>query len=599
MTEPLESSGVGPGAHVCAIYETDEERHALLATYVRDGLRLRQRVGCLADERLGALIVGCLAEEGIDARAFVASGQLVMRDSADAFLRGGIFDSDRAIALLEVEAERAAAEGWEALRIVTEMTGAFLAAAGGQSLVEYESRASDVLPTRGAVAICLYDLRRVDPRTLLELLEAHPLVGVGTEVFENPWFLPQAERSSPQADQHRLGRWIEAMRRAKEEQRRMRREAEEAIREANSSLQLAQESRLALLSMLEDQKRTEEALRRREAQLSTALRLARAGHWEYDVATDTFTFSDNFYRIFRTTATEVGGYTLSSEEYARRFCHPEDRQVVAREVEAALTTQDPEYCRELEHRILYADGTVGHMAVLIRVVKDARGHTIKTYGVNQDITHRKRIEEALRRTLADKEVLLREVHHRVKNNLMAIISLLDLKRGAFKDERVDEALRQLQEQARTMALVYEQLYESESLAQVDMQDYLERLAANLLLAFRGDRSVSMRVSAHGVTLDVERATPCGLIVNELVTNALKHAFPDPARPGLVEVRLGVEGSTGELVVRDDGVGMGQLTHAHEASGLRLVRLWATHQLGGTMEVRARKGTEVVVRFGLS
>ena len=136
----------------------------------------------------------------------------------------------------------------------------------------------------------------------------------------------------------------------------------------------------------------EEAVRRSEAQLSNALRMARAGHWEYDVASDTFTFNDNFYRIFRTTAEEVGGYRMSSAEYARRFCHPDDAHMVGAR-SAAIEVTDPNRGRELEHRILFTDGTVGHIVVRFSLVRDSAGRVIRTYGVNQDITERKRAEE--------------------------------------------------------------------------------------------------------------------------------------------------------------------------------------------------------------
>lgn len=145
-----------------------------------------------------------------------------------------------------------------------------------------------------------------------------------------------------------------------------------------------------------DHKQAEEALRKSESQLSNALEMAHAGHWEYDVAGDMFTFNDNFYRIFRTTAEKVGGYRMPSAEYARRFCHPDDMALVARETQAAIETTDPHYSRQIEHRILRADGSVGHIAVRFFIVKDPQGRTVKTYGVNQDITDRKRTEEQLR-----------------------------------------------------------------------------------------------------------------------------------------------------------------------------------------------------------
>ena len=138
-----------------------------------------------------------------------------------------------------------------------------------------------------------------------------------------------------------------------------------------------------------------EVLRINEAQFSNALKMARAGHWEYDVLNDRFTFNDNFYQVFHTTAEAVGGYTMASAEYARRFVHPDDAAAVGIAVKAAIETTDPNFRQEFEHRMIYADGTFGYIAVRIFIVKDEHGRTIRTYGVNQDVTERKRMELAL------------------------------------------------------------------------------------------------------------------------------------------------------------------------------------------------------------
>ncbi|MFZ3048838.1 MAG: PAS domain S-box protein, partial [Desulfatirhabdiaceae bacterium] len=137
-----------------------------------------------------------------------------------------------------------------------------------------------------------------------------------------------------------------------------------------------------------ERKQTEKEREKLQAQLSNALEMAHLGHWEYDVANDRFTFNDHFYKIFRITADQVGGYTMSSAEYARRFVHPDDIAVVGEETRKAIEADDPFFSRQLEHRIIYADGTVGYITVSFFIQKDADGKTVRTYGVNQDITRR-------------------------------------------------------------------------------------------------------------------------------------------------------------------------------------------------------------------
>lgn len=145
----------------------------------------------------------------------------------------------------------------------------------------------------------------------------------------------------------------------------------------------------------------EESLRRSEAELSQALEIAKLAYWEFDVANDLFTFNDQFYALFHTTAEQHGGYQLSSAYYAQHFVHPDDMAMVGSEIERALTSTDQHYIRLLEHRILYADGGVGHISVNVNVERDEEGNILRFYGANQDITVRKQVEESLRRSEAE------------------------------------------------------------------------------------------------------------------------------------------------------------------------------------------------------
>ena len=164
---------------------------------------------------------------------------------------------------------------------------------------------------------------------------------------------------------------------------------------------------LGIAEDITEHKRTEESLRTSEAQLSKAMEIAKLGYWEYDVASNLFIFNDYFYDIFCTTADKVGGYTMSPERYSELFLHPDDRSVVEIEMKKALETTDPNFSRQLDHRVIYADGEVGYISVRYFVVKDEQGRTIKTYGANQDITERVKVEQELRKTTGSLQKIIK------------------------------------------------------------------------------------------------------------------------------------------------------------------------------------------------
>lgn len=218
---------------------------------------------------------------------------------------------------------------------------------------------------------------------------------------------------------------------------------------------------------------------------------------------------------------------------------------------------------------------------------------------SQDITKRKKEEEKMQAALAEKNVLLREVHHRVKNNLQAIIYLIEMQIDKLDDFKVQMFLRELQEQARTMSLVYEQLYQSDYLAQVDMDGYLNNLSSNVIQAFSLGKDISFKVDAKDVLLDVETAMPCGLIVNELLTNSLKYAFRNGfEKVPEITVALKNENNIITIIVSDNGVGLPPNFDWENADslGLKLVNFWVKYQLAGTISVDLEFGTKYKICF---
>lgn len=220
-----------------------------------------------------------------------------------------------------------------------------------------------------------------------------------------------------------------------------------------------------------------------------------------------------------------------------------------------------------------------------------------------DITERRRAQQRLEDALLEKTVLLNEVHHRVKNNLQVITSLLNLQADHAADPRLRAILGESCGRVKAMALTHQLLYERKDFARLDLGDYLARLVHSIHATYggTGDRiALRLVLPTESVNLDLERAIPCGLLVNELLTNSFKHAFPGE-RCGEIVIRLDQDGDDfGDLLclsIADDGVGLPHETELASRSslGLQLVPL-LVEQLHGALAIKRESGTLFCVRF---
>ncbi|HWQ20137.1 MAG TPA: PAS domain S-box protein [Methanotrichaceae archaeon] len=245
----------------------------------------------------------------------------------------------------------------------------------------------------------------------------------------------------------------------------------------------------------------------------------------------------------------------------------------------------------------YAPGVT--LTVLVRktLYTDNAGNKFLV-GITIDITDRKLAEDKLIASLQEKEVLIKEVHHRVKNNLQVISSLLNLQGRQTKDEETREAFRDCRNRIRSMALVHEKLYGSKELARIDLADYTKNLTSYLSMSYGIEKRVRIKLDLGDATIGIDKAIPFGLIINELVTNCIKHAFPD-GRMG--EIRISLHQDTGnlKLVLSDNGVGLSEKYDdpGTKSLGLKLVQTLVT-QLKGTIDVHSNGGAEFVIAFDI-
>jgi len=257
--------------------------------------------------------------------------------------------------------------------------------------------------------------------------------------------------------------------------------------------------------------------------------------------------------------------------------------------------------RTSEEEGILKDGNHVNFMVSCSPIRDPGGAIISVVEVLHDITDHKRAEDQIKKSLQEKEVMLREIHHRVKNNLQVVSSLLNIQARTARDKETIEILSESRDRIRTMSLIHSQLYEGRDLAEINMKGFIDQLLGQLLQSYPiGDARIASVVRVDDYPFPISTAVPVGLIINELLSNTLKHAF-EGRDEGKIEVSLTAsEGGRINLTVSDDGVGLppGFDINATRTLGLRLVKILAEDQLQGNLEVMSDGGTTFRIEFDI-
>jgi two-component sensor histidine kinase len=273
----------------------------------------------------------------------------------------------------------------------------------------------------------------------------------------------------------------------------------------------------------------------------------------------------------------------------------EDRDKNALEISQCLRQG---FVRNLEINYTAETGLSTPIEINATVVDDKDNPIILS--LCRDISERKQAEEEIKAALQEKEVLLLEIHHRVKNNLQVISSLLSLQSSRMEDKKAATILRETKDKIYAMALLYERLCQSKNLAIISFPSYVAALVTSLFQSIEADSArIAPRFNVANLPIDIDTAIPCGLIINELVTNAIKYAFPD-GREGEIHITLSpAPDDQVILVVSDNGVGISPDLDLSQVKslGLQLVRGLAA-QLQGSLDIEHNGGTTFRITFPL-
>jgi PAS domain S-box-containing protein len=297
---------------------------------------------------------------------------------------------------------------------------------------------------------------------------------------------------------------------------------------------------------------------------------------------------------------KLHGFRRKEELLGRQFADliaPESR---AQAIIYLHKTMKEGLTRNLEYTLLKKNGNRFIGEIDTAVVKDAQGNPQTFIAVTRDITDRKEVQVQLEASVKEKEYLLQEIHHRVKNNLQVISSILDMSRMRTDDSEAVDLITNARSKIQSMAFIHSQLYRSERFDQIEMGTHIRELLRYLTTVYSAPGAVSCHVDIDEVFLSLTQAIPCALVVNELISNAFKHAFTNEGE-GTIEVSMEIAaGSTVQIRVRDDGVGTGDDFDlaAVDSLGLKLVRNLVERQLKGSIQLIQKQYTEFLIRFPL-
>jgi PAS domain S-box-containing protein len=336
-----------------------------------------------------------------------------------------------------------------------------------------------------------------------------------------------------------------------------------------------------------DRKQAEIFLKESEARLSHAELVSKCGNWELHLDSQMIVASAGAEKIYGLHGTQFAFKTIKNARL------PEDSSKMDTSLKNLIEKGEP---YDIEYRIKNAESG---KIIYLHSVAEYNNEKRIIFGIVQDISEQKQVEEKLMVALKEKEILLRELYHRTKNNMQVIYSLLALKGAAFEDKAIKEILTDVGNRIQAIALVHEKLYQSKNLSRIDLKDYITDLTSLLMESYNSaERNIELFLELESINVLIDTAIPCGQIIIELISNSFKHAFPD-GRYGKIYIRLSRnKNDLIRLIISDNGIGIPDFSDIMglQTLGMQLFKNITEHQLQGDISYNMKSGVSWTIRF---
>jgi len=576
-----EVTDLKPGNHICCFYKNEKDHKKLITSYIIHGLEKGEKVLYILDKHDLETITRYL-KETVNVKDYIQTGQLVFLYSKDVYTPKGFFKPELMLRNLQKIYDETLKQGYSALRGTGEMSWILNGIDSFEKLLEYENKLNDFLKGKKFYALCQYNINDFNKNFLLDILLFHPLIAIGPKIYNNFYYIPTEEYKGNIFPDSTFDSWIENLksRGRYEEQLKISRKRYKNLFE-NSPISLWEGDFSQGKQLIDDLK----------------VRGVKNFQEYFDQHPETVQKLAKTVKIVDVNKKTLELYDADNiaefKNYLPHLFTPKSIEIFKKEL-VSIANNKKSFYGEAVTKTLKGDKK---FVMLNFFASPGYDHDYSKVIISIiDLTHHKKIEDELKDANHKNEMLLKEIHHRVKNNMQIISSILNLQSLFLEDKNLQEALNDCKNRVKSMGFIHEKLYSSGDFSQINMEDYVNTLSAEIFKSYRAStHQLTLEMDIENIKLDINQAIPTGLIINELLTNSIKYAFPH--KKGHIKIKIKAVNGSILMWIKDDGIGFPTDFDIvkTETLGLQLVSSLVS-QLEGTISLDKSKGTEFFIKF---